>query len=223
VSLPVHKLPTRVGRSFLVEHRGVLTLVDAGTRNEPEKIAAAIRKLGRMPEEVAQIVISHGHGDHAGGAARVRQLCDAPVYCGAGDADVIAGRRPYDMAVAAWARGMYGWLARYPRFEVDHPVAERTEIEGGLEIVPAPGHTKGHVAVWAPDHEALFVGDAVWRLPRASASWVAESWKAFTQDRDRNARTVRELSELPSQALYFGHGNTIRTGGRDSLRKLAAR
>jgi glyoxylase-like metal-dependent hydrolase (beta-lactamase superfamily II) len=223
VALPLHKLPTRVGRSFLVEHRGVLTLVDAGTRNEPEKIAKAIRALGRDPRDVAQIVISHGHGDHAGGASRMRQLCEAPVYCGAGDADVIAGKRPYDSARAAWARAMYGWLARYPRFEVDHPVSERTEIEGGLEIVPAPGHTKGHVAVWAPDHQALFVGDAVWRLPRLSPSWVSESWKAFTQDRERNTETVRRLADLPAQALFFGHGNTIRKGGRDSLRRLTDR
>ena len=221
MSLPIHKLPTRVGRSFLIEHGGVLTLVDAGTRNEPEKIARSIRSLGRKLEDVRQIVISHGHGDHAGGASRLRQLCDAPVYCGAGDADVIAGRRPYDFARTRWARASYGWLSRYPRFQVDHPVAARTEIDGGLEIIPAPGHTRGHVAVWAPEHEALFVGDAVWRLPRISTSWVTESWKAFTQDRDRNAETVRELADLPSQALFFGHGATIRRGGRDRLRKLA--
>ncbi len=216
MSLPVHKLPTRVGRSFLVEHRGVLTLVDAGTRGEPEKIARSIRAVGRKPEDVQQILITHGHGDHAGGAARLRQLCDATVYCGAGDADVISGRRPYDMAVAGWGRAMYGWLSRYPRFEVDHVVSERTEVDGGLEIVPAPGHTRGHVAVWAPDLEALFVGDAVWNL-----AGFRESWKAFTQDPERNAETLRELAELPSQALFFGHGNTIRKGGRDRLRGLA--
>ena len=218
MALPVHKLPTRVGRSFLVEHRGILTLVDAGTRNEPEKIARAIRALGRKPEDVRQIVLSHGHGDHAGGAARMRQLCEAPVYCGAGDADVIAGQRPYDMARAAWGRAMYGWLARYPRFEVDHAVDERTEIDGGLEIVPAPGHTRGHIAVWAPDHQALLVGDAVWRLGR-----LTDSWKAFTQDREQSAETVRLLADLPSQSLFFGHGTTLRRGGRDRLRKLASR
>ena len=217
MGLPVHKLPTRVGRSFLVDHRGVLTLVDAGTRGEPEKIAKAIRSLGRRPDEVRQIVVTHGHGDHAGGAARLRQLCDAPVFCGAGDADVIAGRRPYDLAPAAWGRAFYGWLSRYPRFEVEHAVDERTEIDGGLEIIPAPGHTRGHVAVWAPEHEALFVGDAVWRLGR-----LAESWKAFTQDRERSEETVRRLADLPSQALFFGHGTTLRRGGRDRLRRLVS-
>jgi glyoxylase-like metal-dependent hydrolase (beta-lactamase superfamily II) len=217
VTLPVHKLPTRVGRSFLVEHGGVLTLIDAGTRGEPEKVANTIRALGRRPDEVRQIVITHGHGDHAGGAARLRQLCVAPVYCGVGDADVIAGRRPYDAAPAAFGRALYGWLARYPRFEVDHAVDDRTEIDGGLEIISAPGHTRGHVAVWAPEHEALFVGDAVWHLGRLTGSW-----KAFTQDPDANDDTIRRLADLPSQALLFGHGTTIRRGGRDRLRKLGS-
>ncbi len=145
----------------------------------------------------------------------MRKLCDAPVIAGAADAEVIAGREPYAFAPAAWARGVYGRLARYPRFEVDHPVEGTEEIEGGLRVIPAPGHTAGHQVVLAPDLQALFVGDAVWNV-----TGMRPSWEAFTQDPERNRETVRELADLPVEALYFGHGPIVRRDGRRKLRSL---
>ena len=217
MSLPVHRLFTRVGRAFLVEQNGVLTLVDAGTKGDPDRIVSAIRKLGRKPEDVRQILLTHGHGDHAGGAKRMRELCDAPVFAGAADVETIAGRAPYVMAVAAWGRQMYSKrLMGFPKFEVDHPVSERTEVDGGLVMVPAPGHTPGHMAVWAPELEALFCGDAVWHIGRLVAGWPS-----FTPDPERNAETVRELGALPSQSLHFGHGRSVPRDGRTRLRSLA--
>lgn len=217
MGLPVHRLFTRVGRSFLVEHRGVLTLIDTGTRKDGPRIARALERIGRKPKDVGQILLTHAHGDHAGGAKGMRELTGAPVFAGAADAEVIAGRAPYPPAMAAWGRLLYTRrLNGYPRFEVDHPLTDRTEVDGGLEMIPAPGHTEGHMAVWAPDLEALFVGDAVWNL-----ATLRESWKAFTPDREANHDSVRKLADLPSQSLWFGHGFTIRRAGRDRLRGLA--
>lgn len=217
MALPIHRLFTRVGRSFLVEHRGVLTLVDTGTRRDPARILRALDRVGRKPEDVRQILITHCHGDHSGGAKTMRDLTAAPVFAGAEDAEVIAGRAPYPPAMAAWGRLLYTKrLKDYPRFDVDHPVRDRTDVDGGLELIPAPGHTGGHLAVWAPDLQALFVGDAVWNLPN-----LRESWKAFTPDREANHDSVRKLADLPSQSLWFGHGFTIRRDGRSRLRDLA--
>jgi glyoxylase-like metal-dependent hydrolase (beta-lactamase superfamily II) len=198
-----------------VEHRGVLTLVDAGARGDERKVRAALAAVGRRPRDVRQIILTHSHGDHAGGALAARNLCQAPVYAGSADIPTIAGRAPYAMAPAPWGRALSGWLSAYPRFEVDHPVDGIVEVDGGLRIIPAPGHTAGHVTVHAPDLETLFVGDTVWNL-----AGFRPSWKAFTQDPERNAETVRELSRLPAEALHFGHGPSIRRGGRDRLRAL---
>lgn len=217
MTLPIHRLFTRVGRSFLVEHGGVLTLVDTGTTKDPPRIRRALGKLGKKPEDVKQILLTHSHGDHSGGAKAMRDLCEAPVFAGATDVDAIAGREPYVMAPAPWGRVLYSnRLKDYPRFEVDHPVEDRTEVEGGLEMVPAPGHTPGHMAVWAPDHQALFCGDSVWNI-----GGVRPSWKAFTWDWDMNRESLRQLADLPSESLWLGHGLTVPSGGRSRLLKLS--
>ena len=218
MALPVHRLFTRVGRSFLVEHRGVLTLVDTGTQKDPPRIRRALERLGKKPEDVRQILLTHSHGDHAGGAKAMRELCEAPVSAGAADVDAIAGREGYVMAPAAWGRVLYSnRLKDYPRFEVDHPVEGRTEVDGGLEMIPVPGHTPGHMAVWAPDLQALFVGDSVWNL-----GGTRPSWKAFTWNWELNRESVRKLADLPSESLWFGHGLTVQRGGRDRLVSLLA-
>ena len=216
MALPIHRLFTRVGRSFLIEHRGVLTLVDTGTEKDPPRIRNALERLGKKPGDVRQILVTHSHGDHAGGAKAMRELCEAPVFAGAADVDVIAGHEPYVMAPAAIGRVLYSnRLKNYPRFEVDHAVDGRTEVASGLEMIPVPGHTPGHMAVWAPDLQALFVGDSVWNL-----AGLRPSWKAFTWNWDLNRESVRALMDLPSESLWFGHGLTVPRGGKTRLRSL---
>lgn len=218
MALPVHRIFTRVGRAFLVEHRGVLTLLDTGTKRDAPRIRRAIERIGRKPDDVGQILLTHSHGDHSGSAKEMRELCDAPVFSSAVDAEVISGREPYVMAPAAWGRVLYSnRLTDYPKLEVDHKLDDQTEVESGLVMVPAPGHTPGHMAVWAPDHRALFCGDSVWNI-----GGVRSSWKAFTWDWDMNRESVRQLADLPSESLWMGHGLTVRSGGRSRLRSLSA-
>lgn len=214
--MPVRRILGKTGRAFLVQHRDVLTLVDTGAPGSLRRLLTALRKIGRRPEDIRQVVVTHCHGDHAGEAARLKETWGLPVVAGAADVGVIEGRDPYPGPKTRWGRALYGRLAGYQRFSVDRPIAERTEIDGGLVVIPAPGHTAGHVAVFAPEHEALFVGDAVWNIGS-----LRPSWPQFTQDTERNLDSVRALADLPAQALWLGHGPAVRRDGQARLRGLS--
>ena len=218
MAAPVLQVLGRAGRAFLLEHRGVLTAVDTGGPGSMRRLRRALRRLGREPGDVRQIVLTHCHGDHAGEAGALRELTGAPLIAGADDVGVIEGRDPYPGSKVAWGRLVYGWLARFPRTGIDRAVTERTEIEGGLEVIPAPGHTPGHVAVWAPDHQALLAGDAVWNI-----LGLRPSWGGFTWDTARNRETIAVLADLPAQSLWLGHGSPVRRGGRDRLRAMVGK
>jgi glyoxylase-like metal-dependent hydrolase (beta-lactamase superfamily II) len=215
VPLPVQPILGVVGRAFLVEHRGVLTLVDTGGPGSVGRILRALRRVGRGPEDVRQVVLTHCHGDHAGTAATLNRRYGTPVVVNDLDAEVVAGRDPYPYPPSPVGKATYGWLSRYRRMEPTHRIQGRTEVDGGLEAIPAPGHTHGHMAVWAPDLRALFLGDAVWQIGP-----LRPSWRMFTRDYDRNVESIGKLADLPSEALLLGHGSPVRRGGRDRLRSL---
>lgn len=200
---------------YLVEHRGVLTLIDTGSPGRGDRIVKAIRSAGRRPEDVRQIVLTHGHGDHAGSGRAMREQTDATVVAGEPDVETIEGRAPYPLARTRLARAAVAHLTRYPRFTVDRAVAGREELEGGLVAFPTPGHTHGHIAVAAPDLEAVFVGDLVFHLGP-----LRPPPRAFNQDSERNAESTREVAAMGFRRVVLGHGREI-SGQR--LEDFAAR
>jgi glyoxylase-like metal-dependent hydrolase (beta-lactamase superfamily II) len=203
-----------LSNGYLVNHGGILTLIDAGTAGSSAKVLRAVEEIGRQPADVKQIVLTHCHGDHAGDALALKDATGAAVVAGAPDAEVLEGAAPYPGPRGRLARLLYGSLAGFPRFTPDVRVDGRTEIEGGLVVVPAPGHTAGHVAIFAPELGALFVGDTVKNL-----LGVAPFWKSFHQDPEENLRSIRLLSGIAAEQVYFGHGAPLMHGG--SARLLA--
>lgn len=73
LKVPFEELYTSV---FLVEFDGKHALVDCATTSEDVDgyIIPALEKMGISPKEVEYIVITHGHGDHAGGLPRILEL-----------------------------------------------------------------------------------------------------------------------------------------------------
>ncbi|HEX2030812.1 MAG TPA: MBL fold metallo-hydrolase [Actinomycetota bacterium] len=211
----IEPVRSKTGRAYLLEHRGVLTLVDTGFTGSLPRIRAAAGRLGRSLEDIRQVVLTHCHGDHAGEAARLREAFGTGLVAGAADLGVLEGRDPYPFAPNPVMRTAYGFLQRYRRFTPDVLLSERAELDGGLEAIPAPGHTPGHVAVWAPDHGALFAGDAAWNL-----GWLRPDWAWFSQDPARSRETLHELAGLRPASLWLGHGPPVRRGAADRLRDL---
>ena len=198
---------------FLVEHRGVLSLIDTGTPGSAERALAAISKAGRKPEDVRQIVLTHCHGDHSGEAKRLHEATGAMIISGAEDVGPIEGTAPYPGPPGRISGRVFGNLSKFARVPVDHGVSDREHLEGGLVAIPAPGHTAGHIAVHAPDLDSIFVGDLVWHLGP-----VKPSWEPLTQDVARNAESIREIAALDVPKVVVAHGSPI-TGER--LKALA--
>jgi glyoxylase-like metal-dependent hydrolase (beta-lactamase superfamily II) len=198
---------------YLVEHRGVLSLVDTGSPGCAKRVLAVMRATGRRPEDLRQIVLTHCHGDHAGDAKQLSGLTGATVVAGDADAAVIAGVAPYPAPRDPLSRALFRRFERFSRFPVGRRVSGEEEVDGGLRAIPAPGHTLGHMAVFAPDLSALFVGDAVWHLGP-----LRPSWRRFTQDVERNAESVHHLAGVGADRVLLGHGPSI---SGDRLRELA--
>jgi glyoxylase-like metal-dependent hydrolase (beta-lactamase superfamily II) len=71
-----------------------VTLFDCGPNTPATETALllGLAGLGLHPEQIARVVISHGHPDHYGLAPRIRELSGAEILIGEGDAEKLRGR-----------------------------------------------------------------------------------------------------------------------------------
>lgn len=148
---PAALAPTRVFDNLLfVGNRGIsawaietsdgLILIDAlaNARQAESAIEGGLRELGLDPADIRILVISHGHGDHYGGAEYLLGKYDMQVIMS--EADWRALENPDDRINSP------GW------FEVptpDRTIVDRELVTLGdvsLELVVTPSHTPGTLA-----------------------------------------------------------------------------
>src|SRR4051812_18021453 len=73
-------LPGQVA-AYLVEDGDALAVVESGPTRTLPALLGAVRALGREPEEITHVLVTHVHLDHAGGAgALLRHAPRASVH-----------------------------------------------------------------------------------------------------------------------------------------------
>jgi hydroxyacylglutathione hydrolase len=143
---PLHCNCTILGEE--VTHEAVV--VDPGD-NIPE-ILSRLQKHGLT---LRQIIVTHAHIDHVGGAALLRKSTGAPVVM-----------NQQDLGLLGMMEMQAGWLG-VPTPQVAPPDASAEDgLTIGLATLPAqvlhtPGHTPGSICLLFPDHHLLLAGDTL--------------------------------------------------------------
>ncbi len=114
-----------------------------------------MKRLQGLGLKLRQIVITHAHIDHVGGALILKQATGAPIFMHGADLPLLEM-----MPLQA------GWLGIEPP-----PVAAPDELlKDGLrigleglsgEVLHTPGHTEGSVCLHFPEQRLLFAGDTL--------------------------------------------------------------
>jgi glyoxylase-like metal-dependent hydrolase (beta-lactamase superfamily II) len=216
------------GRAYLYQEAGRLTLIDAGLPGSAARVFAAIERLGRRPEDLRQIVITHHHRDHAGALADVVERTSAQVLAHALDASVVRGEQPPPDVTrhGVWrvVGAPLGRRASPPKAApVDRELQDGDEIDlgGGARIVHVPGHTAGSIAVYVPGRKLLFTGDAAIHAP-----WLSPPrhlFGLFNEDRAQSSASFARLAELDFDVACFGHGKPLDREASRAFRRAAKR
>lgn len=170
VAAGVYRVPSQLGSRRIAQwlvlgDEGVL-LIDTGIAGTVrEQLVPALATLGRRPEEIVEVAISHADVDHYGGNSEVRELAPrARIRSGAAD-------RPL---IESWSRigsERYGWYPQYglaydeetlrwlqdaagPDTELDGVLRDGDLLDVGgtpLRAIELPGHTAGHLGFLAGD------------------------------------------------------------------------
>jgi glyoxylase-like metal-dependent hydrolase (beta-lactamase superfamily II) len=147
-------------------------LVDTGVKETPAEVLLPAL-AGLQPDFV---LISHADVDHFGGNAAIREAAPGAVFCAhAADVPWIENRELimrerygwYEAYGVGYPEETFAWLrdAMGPDVPIDLHLSGGEVFRLGprlaVEILPLPGHSPGHVGVWAPSSRTAIVMDAV--------------------------------------------------------------
>jgi glyoxylase-like metal-dependent hydrolase (beta-lactamase superfamily II) len=165
--------------TWLVPGR-IPTLVDAGT-GDSRHLEALVRAL--EGSTLAQVLVTHAHGDHASGAPAIEQQMPGVRF----------RKMPWPERDAKWP---VAW----------QPIRDGEEIpagDGALRAVHTPGHAPDHLCFWHEASATLFGGDLA---VLGSTVWIPTSLGGDMAEYMASLERVRGLA--PARILP-AHGAVI--------------
>ena len=213
VPIPVHAGPMSVNAYLLVGERVVV--VDTGVAGQADLILGVIAEQGRVPADVSLLLLTHGHGDHAGSVAALHEATGAPIALGAGDEQKYRDGIDREMEGRGFVgRSMLNMIrsrqaARPAEAGPVGPPAdiiiaeERSLAEYGVNavVVPTPGHSRGSLSVFTAAGDAL-VGDL---LGGGGRSRKVPRRGIFVSDYDAMDASIGAVIGRAPRLVYTGH------------------
>ena len=187
-------------------------LVETGSQSSVPVLLEALAGLGLGPSDLAAVVVTHIHLDHAGGVGDVaRAFPEATVYVHEkGARHLVDPSRLVDSASRVYGPlldSLYGRLDPTPseRIKVLGDL-EEIDVGGGrvLTSIDSPGHAKHHLALHDSGSGILFVGDAVGvRLPDAGILRPATPPPDF--DLDSAVNSLHRFADRQASGVALAH------------------
>jgi metallo-beta-lactamase class B len=138
---PLYFVGTRGLGSYLFATSDGLILFNTGTPKSGPLIAESIRKLGFKPENIKIIINGHGHSDHFGAGAYMKELSKAQVAIMEGDVAMVE-----DGGKSDFHYGRDWQIMGQPPVKVDRVLRDGDTLRLGDVVLTAyntPGHTRG--------------------------------------------------------------------------------
>ena len=136
-------------------------LIDAGVRGTASALQGYLKQIGRSPQEISTVLITHAHPDHIGGCLAIKKASPASFYA-----------HPADKPWIEDVEKQYRERPIPNFFElVEGPVPVSHELKEGstlswvegkkVRVLETPGHSLGSVSLYFEEDGALFTGDAI--------------------------------------------------------------
>jgi glyoxylase-like metal-dependent hydrolase (beta-lactamase superfamily II) len=130
-----------------------IILIDTGLQFHRRGILKELAAMNIQLGDIKHILLTHNDLDHIGNAAKLQEETGAKLWASAQDIPYITGcmHRPSFKKFLP-----YIFRVKKPKDVIAYKDGEKV---GGVEIIPTPGHTPGHVCLLFED--VLFAGDLV--------------------------------------------------------------
>lgn len=199
--------------AYLITGRKTV-MVDTGMPGEQTKILRAAEKAGIEPKDIALILHTHGHVDHAGSTAALKQVLGAPTAIHRADEGLMRAGKMNPLTPLRLESRLILPLVNKPFAPVapDLLVDEIFDLSAfGIEgrILPTPGHTAGSISILLPGGAAI-VGDVLMGgYLGGNLLGTRPNYHYFADDVPAVHASIRALLDAGVQTCYVGHGGPL--------------
>ncbi len=191
-------------------------IVEVGTAGSARVLHEAVTRLGLAPGDLATIVVTHIHLDHAGGTGDMAALFpNAEIVVHERGARHLADpSRLMRSAAMVWGDRLDTLFGQMRATEATRirSVAETGEIDlgGGRRLVThyAPGHAKHHMGMVDTLTGDLYVGDAL-GVYKPLTGEVSPATPPPDFDLEACLTTLRLFGDIGAQRLMFSHFGAV--------------
>lgn len=173
-------------------------LVDSGFGSDQAETEFLLQQAGTPAHRLDLIVNTHYHTDHVGGNHALQARYHLPIATHRWEAQLV-NQRNSEVGSALWlGQPVEG-------YRVQRTLMEGDELDTGeavLQVLHTPGHTLGHISLYAPKERILICGDAVYADDVAWINIFREGAGALLYQME----TLERLAQLPLIAACSGHG-----------------
>ncbi|HEY4054800.1 MAG TPA: MBL fold metallo-hydrolase [Terriglobales bacterium] len=166
-----------------------------------DDIADVLALVQKHNLKVKQIVVTHAHIDHVGGAMKLRAATGAPILINENDYSLL---KMLDVQAA--------WLGMQDpgKVDVDHSLGELDKVQAGsltASVLHTPGHTEGSICLYFSAEQKLIAGDTLFAGSIGRTDLPGGSF-------DKIIRSINDkLLALPDETIVIpGHGPLTSVG-----------
>lgn len=183
--------------AYLIDAGGEPVLIDCGSGFSHARVVANIRDAGYPPEQISNLILTHCHFDHIGGAHLFKSQFKTALTMHMLDADIV--QRADQMLTAAFC---FNTVFRPLAIDVTIKQEEEKLTFGKQEItaIHTPGHTPGSISLYIDldGTRIVFVQDI-----------GAPLLKEFKCDPAAWVNSIQKLLELEADILCDGHSGAF--------------
>jgi hydroxyacylglutathione hydrolase len=189
------------------------TTLEAMVIDPGDDIEDVLTVLQKHRLTTKQIVITHAHIDHVGGAMKLRAATGAPILL-----------NENDYALLQMLDAQAEWIGMAPpeKVQIDQSIKHADTVKAGslaAQIIHTPGHTEGSICLYFGTEKKLLAGDTLFAGSVGRTDLPGGSF-------DKIIHSIHEeLLALPDETIVVpGHGSLTSIGQeRESNPFLAKR
>jgi glyoxylase-like metal-dependent hydrolase (beta-lactamase superfamily II) len=204
---------------FLVQQADGWVMVDAGAGGQDKIILpqVLVQTGGQLPK---MLILTHGHGDHAGAAQRIREEWAIPIAAHRLEIPYLIGPKRYNSIPTRYLP--------YKLLQMSAPALVGRNVQvpvddgrrlGDLVVYHVPGHAPGHIALLHAADRALLCADVFMN----NNSKLGDPFPYFTYDMALNRQSQARLVALDWDHLILSHGPNLMNTGRQQARAFVER